>query len=87
MVYTREQVIENSLKYFEGDDIASDVFCKYALKNKEDYYENSPSQMFDRLSGEFSRIEDKYIKNDKTYLPKQEIRELFDGFKYIVGQG
>ena len=52
-----EQVITNSQKFFNGDDLAASVFAtKYALCDKHgNYYETSPDDMHRRLSKEFYR--------------------------------
>ena len=59
--YTKQQVVDATLSYFKGDEIATDVFLKYCLQDKEgNYRELTPVDMFKRLSSEFSRIEQKY---------------------------
>ena len=76
---------EASLKYFNGDNLAADVFLKkYALKDKDgNLLEQVPSDMHKRLVDEFHRIESGYDNPvDKEYL-----QILFDHFKYIVPQG
>lgn len=76
---------EASLKYFNGDNLAADVFLKkYALKDKDgNLLEQVPSDMHKRLVDEFHRIESGYDNPvDKEYL-----ETLFDHFKYIVPQG
>ena len=62
MSYTREQAYQASLKYFNGDELASSVFVeKYALRTpKDDLLELTPSDMHRRLAREFARIEAKY---------------------------
>ena len=32
-MYTREQILEACTKYFNGDELAPDVFMKYALRD------------------------------------------------------
>ena len=76
---------EASLQYFNGDNLAADVFLKkYALKDKNgNLLEQIPSDMHKRLVDEFYRIESGYDNPvDKEYLGT-----LFDHFKYIVPQG
>ncbi|MCA9496623.1 MAG: ribonucleoside-diphosphate reductase, adenosylcobalamin-dependent, partial [Nanoarchaeota archaeon] len=76
---------EASLQYFNGDNLAADVFLKkYALKDKDgNLLEQIPSDMHKRLVDEFYRIESRYDNPvDKEYL-----NSLFDHFKYIVPQG
>ena len=57
--YTREQVIEASTKYFNGDALAAEVFAnKYSLKNdKIEHTELDPSAMHKRLAKEFDKVE------------------------------
>ena len=83
--YTYEEVYNASLDYFKGDQLAAGVFVgKYALKDLEgNYYELTPADMHDRLATEFAKIESKY----PNPMEKQEIYDLFDGFKYVVPQG
>jgi ribonucleoside-diphosphate reductase alpha chain len=80
-----EQVITDSQKFFNGDDLAASVFAtKYALCDKAgNYYETSPDDMHRRLSKEFYRIESNY----PNPMSENEIYELLKGFKYIVPQG
>ena len=84
-MYNEEQVREETLKYFDGDDLATNVWMtKYALRDLDgNYLELTPSDMHDRLANEFARIEQKY-PNPMTI---EEIRELFSNFKQVVPQG
>ena len=79
------EVQEASVKYFNGDELAADVFAtKYALVDKDgDYKELTPDMMHHRLAREFARIEQKYANP----LSEDEIFGLFDRFKYIIPQG
>jgi len=83
--YTREEVYNECIKYFNGDQLAADVWInKYALKDFEgNIYEKSPIDMHKRISKEFTRIEQKY----KNPLSENSIFELIKDFKYIVPQG
>lgn len=85
MVYTKEEVLQTSKEYFNGDELAADVFTsKYALRNsKGEYLEKSPKDSFTRLAKEFARIEKKY----PNPLNEEEILSYFDNFKYIIPQG
>ena len=76
---------EKTLEYFNNDSLSADVWIrKYSLKDSDgNYYELSPKDMHERLSSEFSRIENKYPNS----LSKEKIFELLDKFKYIVPQG
>ena len=84
-MYSKEEVRESALKYFNGDQLATDVFMsKYCLKDQEgNFHEKSPEDMHKRISKEFSRIEQKY----PNPISEQEIYDLLKGFRYIVPQG
>jgi ribonucleoside-diphosphate reductase alpha chain len=83
--YTEEEVKESTIKYFSGDELASDVWVsKYALRNADgEFLEKEPSQMHRRLAKEFARIEKKYPNS----LSEDEIYSLFEEFKYVIPQG
>jgi len=83
--YTKEEVLKATLKYFEGDELATNVWVtKYALRDLHgNYYEKTPKKMHERLASEFSRIEQKY----PNPMSELEIFSLFNKFKYIVPQG
>ena len=83
--YTKEEVHQATLEYFDGDELATNVWTsKYALRDLEDnYYEKSPDDMHRRLAKEFARIEAKYPES----MSEDEIYNLFKDFKYIVPQG
>ena len=88
MEYRREEVYEASLKYFNGDTLAADVFTnKYALKDTKNgetvYYELTPDDMHRRLSRELYRIESKY----ENPLSEEFIFNLIKHFKFIIPQG
>jgi len=80
---TRENVYANSLEYFNGDNLAADVFLKYALRDGENYLEDNPDKMHRRLAGEFARIESKY----DNPMSEDEIYDLLKDFKDVVPQG
>ncbi len=84
-VYTHDEALKASTKYFKGDELAATVFVtKYALRDAVGkLIESTPTQMHWRLAREFARIEAKY-PNPMTV---DEIFELLDGFRYIVPQG
>jgi len=98
---TYEEAIKDSLQYFNGDELAADVFVnKYAMKNeKGEFVETNPSQMHRRMAKEFARIEQNYKskEEDKSKLSKygqereelteQKIFDLFDRFNQIIPQG
>ena len=85
MTFKFDDVLRESLEYFEGDDLAASVFAtKYALQNSEgEFLESNPDQMHRRLAKEFARIEEKY----DNPMPEEEIYQLLKGFKFIVPQG
>ena len=99
-IYTEEEVKQSCLKYFDGDDLATDVWMsKYAIRNKNgEYCELTPDDMHERLAKEFSKVEESYetIK-DKSKLSEygqkrcplmyDKILNYFYKFKYIVPQG
>ena len=60
--FSREEVYENAVKYFNGDTLAANVWTdKYALKDGNGrYYELTPDDMHRRLANEFFRIESEY---------------------------
>ncbi len=84
-MHSKEEILKQTLEYFDGDEIASDVFVnKYSLINdKGEYLESSPDDMHKRLAREFSRIESNYPNS----MSEEEIYELFRDFKYVVPQG
>lgn len=83
--FTYEEALKASLEYFDGDELAANVFLtKYALTDdNEQILESEPSKMHDRLAKEFHRIESKY----PNPLSFDQIRESLDCFRYIVPQG
>ena len=85
VVYTHDQAVEESIKYFKGDELAARVWAnKYALKDSfGNLYEKTPDDMHHRLAHEIYRIEKKY----KNPLPEKLIYSVLKDFKYIVPQG
>jgi ribonucleoside-diphosphate reductase alpha chain len=86
-MYSKQEVLEQTTKYFKGDELAANVFMtKYALKNKKgEYVEASPNNMHDRLASEFARIEAKF--GGEGQLSFDTILNDIKDFKYIVPQG
>lgn len=83
-MYSREEAFKECLIYFNGDELAANVFIdKYALKDKQGNILEIPPDMHHRMTHEFKKIEDKYL-NPMSYL---EIFELFNKFKYIIPGG
>ena len=60
--YTYEQVLESSISYFNGDELAATTWMnKYAMKDfEENFVEQSPEDMHRRMAREFGRIEADY---------------------------
>jgi len=84
-VYTFDESLAEAVKYFNGDELAANVWInKYALKDSDgNIYESSPDQMHHRLAKEIARVEKKY---DNSYS-EEDIYNVLKGFKYIVPQG
>ena len=84
-VFEESQVRSECLKYFKGDQLATNVFMsKYCLRDLDgNYYELSPDDMHRRLASEFARAESAH----PNPVSQDEIYELLKDFKYIVPQG
>ena len=61
-MFTQEEAFVETLKYFNGDELATSVFIsKYALRDLAgQLLEKTPTDMHHRLAKEFARIEAKY---------------------------
>ena len=72
---TYEESLKESLKYFNNDELAAQVFLgKYALTTPDgDVLEKTPDDMHKRLAKEFARIEQKY----PNPLSEEEIYSYF----------
>jgi ribonucleoside-diphosphate reductase alpha chain len=84
-MYTKQEVYNKTLEYFQGDELATNVWIsKYCLKNKEEQYlELTPDDTHHRLAKEFHRIEQKY-PNPLSY---EEIYRLLTNFRYVIPGG
>jgi ribonucleoside-diphosphate reductase alpha chain len=84
-VYSHDEAVEASIRYFKGDELAARVWAnKYALKDSfGNLYEKTPDDMHHRLAREIRRVELKY----KNPLPEELIYNVLKDFKYIVPQG
>ena len=84
-MFDYRQAYNESLEYFEGDELAANVFVtKYALTNRNgEFLEKSPADMHERLASEFARVEERY----PNPMSKDEILDLLSDFKYIIPQG
>tara|TARA_R100000008_G_C3585317_1_gene171779 strand:+ start:860 stop:3349 length:2490 start_codon:yes stop_codon:yes gene_type:complete len=80
-----KEAFEESLEYFDGDELAANVFVtKYALTDKAgEVHELTPAHMHTRMAKEFARIESKY----PNPMSEEEIFGLLENFQYIVPQG
>lgn len=83
-MYSVSEVTKASLTYFNGDELAADIFpTKYALPTEGGMLlEKTPKDMHHRLAREFSRIESRY-PNPMSY---DEIFSLLADWK-VVPQG
>lgn len=86
-MYKNEQVKAKTLEYFNGDELATNVWMtKYALKDKGgNFLEDAPDKMHNRLAKEFARMENKFGGDRK--LSEDTIFKLLKDFKEIVPQG
>lgn len=86
-MYSRTEVYEATKDYFNGDELAANVFVtKYALRDKEgNFLEKTPDDMHERIASEFSRIEEGFGGDRK--LSKDEIYDLIKNFDFVVPQG
>ena len=85
-MYSYDFALEESKKYFNGDELAAKVFLdKYALRNENaEILEKTPEEMHWRIAKEFARIEKNKFKSP---LSEEEIFSYLDRCKYIIPQG
>ena len=83
--YSVEEVKEATIKYFNGDQLAADVWMnKYALKDSDgNIFELTPDDMHHRIAAEIARIENRY----PNPMSEEEVFDVLKNFKYIVPQG
>ena len=82
--YTPEEIMQSSVEYFHGDELAANVWMnKYALRDEDRIFELNPDMMHRRLAREYARIEQKY----PNPLGEEEIYQLLKDFRFIVPQG
>lgn len=83
--YTYEQAYEQTLAYFDGDELAARVWVnKYALKDSAgNIYEQTPVDMHHRIAAEIARVEATY----PNALSEALVFQLLDHFRYIVPAG
>jgi ribonucleoside-diphosphate reductase alpha chain len=84
-VYSFEEAVEASIRYFGGDELAARVWTnKYALKDSfGNLFEKTPDDMHRRLAKEIHRVEMNY----QNPLPEELIYNVLKEFRYIVPQG
>src|SRR5574344_727886 len=83
--YTYQEALDESIKYFRGDELAASVWInKYAMKDSfGNLYEKSPDDMHRRLAKKFAEVEAGY----PNPMNEEEIFDLLRDFKYIIPQG
>ncbi len=82
--YDPKEIMAKSTAYFGGDELAANVWMnKYALRDGDRIFEQTPEQMHIRLASEFARIESNY----PNPMSKEDIYELLKDFRYIIPQG
>lgn len=83
-IYSKQEVLKATLEYFNGDELAADVWIKkYCLKDDKNYYELTPDDMHRRIAKELARIELKYPHP----LSEEQIYQTLKDFKRIIPQG
>ncbi len=83
--YSVEEVKDATIKYFNGDQLAADVWMnKYALKDSDgNIFELTPDDMHHRIASEIVRIENRY----PNPMTEEEVFDVLKDFRYIVPQG
>lgn len=87
--YTYNEVFNSTLDYFNGDDLATNVwitkYCKTEIDDNSvtTYYEKNPDDMFHRIAREISRAGMKY----NNPLSENEVYDLIKEYKYILFAG
>lgn len=86
-VWPEQDALNESIKYFDGDELAAKVFLqKYALRNSDGgIIEPSPEWMHKRIAHEFEDIES--ILYPKNALNAAEIFRLLHKFKFFIPAG
>lgn len=98
-IYPRKEVYDATLEYFNGDELATDVWInKYCLRDSSgNLFEKTPDDMHKRLAKKFYEkekiYENTFDENLSEYgkkrneLTEDKIYEYFKDFKYISPQG
>lgn len=88
-IYEYNEVYSNTLEYFNGDELATNVWItKYCHTKVDDngnvtYFEKSPNDMFHRIAREISRVGMQY----NNPLSEDEVFDLISDYKYILFAG
>ena len=88
-VYDYKEVYDSTLEYFNGDELAANVWItKYCRTEIDDngtllYFEKNPNDMFMRIAKEISRVGMKY----NNPLSVDEVFELIKDYKHILFAG
>lgn len=91
-IYSEAQIREESLIYFSGDILATNVWInKYALKTKKgDYLELTPDDTLRRITKEIERAENKYpnpLSHRKIYESLKNFKNFIFGGSILFGLG
>ena len=82
--YNREDILKVCLEYFNGDELAANVWInKYALKENGKYKEKSPEDTINRLAKEIHRKEKEY----PNPLTLEEIHDNLKDFSNFIFGG
>ena len=88
-LYDYKEVYDSTLEYFNGDELATNVwitkYCQTEVDKKGNtlYFEKTPDDMFHRIASEISRVGMKY----DNPLSENEVYELIKEYKYILFAG
>ena len=87
--YNYKEVYDSTLSYFNGDELATNVWItKYCRTEVDDngntlYFEKTPTDMFRRIAREITRAGMKY----DNPLTEDEVFNLINDYKYILFAG
>ena len=88
-IYDYKEVYDSTLEYFNGDELATNVWItKYCRTEVDDngnflYFEKNPNDMFLRIAKEISRVGMKY----NNPLSVDEVFDLIKDYKHILFAG
>src|SRR5690554_5966081 len=84
-MYNEDQVLKNSIDYFNGNELAAKTFLKYALRdNAGNILEKNPDEMHRRIAKEIARIEQNKFKKP---FDEEFIYNCLKNFERIIPQG